>query len=170
MIRAALLMALLATPAAAEDRAMLGFALGDLEKPTETPVLRAAAAACILGDGQAEAIAAPLVEAGWTRQDDDEMGVVTLYPSGGSVGVNLYDGGLICEVASEVWGTETGLSAVQILSASAGLRLDSLQSEDGCMAMQLTDQISVTLTSTGQDPVCFSQTTSSLRFTYANAN
>lgn len=166
----ALLMALSAAPAIAQDRMMLEFALRDLKKPTETPVLRAAAAACLLGDGQTEAIAAPLVAAGWSRQDDDEMGMVTLYPEGGSVGVNLYDGGRICEVASEVWGTENGLAAIQILSGIAGLRLDSIDSADNCIALQLTDTTSVTLTSTGQDPVCQSETTSSLRFTYVGAN
>ncbi len=168
MTLAALLAAGPLTPAVAQDRAMLEFLLVELADPTNSKVLRAAAAACMLGDGQVDAIAAPLVAAGWTRSDDDEMGMVALYPATGSVGVSLYDEGRICDVASEAWGTDIALTAVQIMSAASGLSPEPMDGE--CMAFRLTPTFTVDITSTGQDPVCQSDTTSSLRFTYAGAN
>jgi hypothetical protein len=166
MRRAAALLAVLAfaAPAVAEDRAMLESQLSGLKKPEEQKVLRAASAACLLGLGDVEAIAAPFVAAGWERMDDAEMGMTSLTPPAGEAYVSLYDDGRICDVASEVWGSDTALGAVQILSGIAGLSLDSIDRADGCISMALTPAASVTVTSSGNDPVCWSETTSTLRF------
>lgn len=155
----------LAAPAGAEDRAMLETQLRGLKKPDDQKVLRAASAACLLGLGDVEAIAAPFVKYGWDRQDDSEMGVTSIVPpSGDMVYVMIYDEGRICDVSSEVLGTDTALSAVQILSCVGGLSLNSIERADGCISMALTPTASVTVTSSGQDPVCQSETTSTLRF------
>lgn len=169
MIRTALLLACLAAPAAAQDRAMLEHLLRDLDDATDPKALRAATAACILGEGNADAIAAYFTEAGWTRSDDTEMGMTSLSAPAGSVGVSLYDDGRICDVASEGWGTDTALGALQIASGVAGLGLETLPDSE-CTALRLTPSVTVEVTSTGQDPVCFSENTSALRFTYAAAN
>lgn len=162
---AGLLVASLAAPATAEDRTMLETQLRGLKKPEDQKVLRAASAACLLGLGDVEAIAAPFVEKGWARMDDAEMVVTSLTPPAGDmVYVTLYDEGRICDVSSEVWGTDTALSTVQILSGVAGLSMDSIENPDGCISMALTPAASVTITSSGNDPVCMSETTSTLRF------
>jgi hypothetical protein len=170
MMRAALFLLALATPAAAQDRAMLEFLLRDLDAPAEQKVLRAAAAACILGDGQVDAIAAPFTDAGWTRDDDTEMGIVALYPQGGNVGVTLYDDGRICDVSSEAWGTDTAIGALQIMAGTAGLTLENVDTGTECITLRVTPAVTVDITSTGQDPTCFSESTSTLRFTFAGAN
>lgn len=154
----------LAAPAVAEDRAMLETQLRGLKKPEDQKVLRAASAACLLGLGDVEAIAAPFIAAGWERMDDAEMGMTSLTPPAGNAYVSLYDDGRICDVSSEVWGTDTALGAVQVLSGVAGLSLDSIDRADGCISMGLTPGATVTVTSSGNDPVCQSETTSTLRF------
>ena len=163
---AALLAALaLATPAVAQNREILEALMYQLKKPENPDVMRVAASACLLGLGDVEAIAAPFVKYGWDRQDDSEMGVTSIMPpSGDMVYVMIYDEGRICDVSSEVLGTDTALGAVQILSGVGGLSLDSIERADGCISMALTPTASVTVTSSGNDPVCQSETTSTLRF------
>lgn len=153
----------LPVPAIAQDVAMLEFSLRDLDDATDLAVLRAAGAACILGAGDADATAAYFTEAGWSRSDDTEMGIVSLAPPAGNVAVTLYDGGRICDVSSEVWGFATAIGALQILSGMAGLGLDSDQNAE-CTTIRLTDSVTATITSTGQDPVCDSETNSSTRY------
>lgn len=163
---AAALSALLAlsAPVGAQDRMMLEFQLRELKDPANQTVLRGAAAACILGLGDVEAIAAPLVAAGWERMDDAEMGMTSLTPPTEGAYVSLYDEGRICDVSSEIWGTDVALASVQILSGIAGLGMDSIDRGDGCISLALTPNASVTVTSSGNDPVCMSETTSTLRF------
>ena len=154
-----------AAPALAEDRSMLETQLRGLETPEEQTVLRAASAGCVLGLGDVEAIAAPFVATGWSRMDDDEMGMTSLTPpSGETVYVSVYDEGRICDVSSEVWGTDAALGEVQILSGIAGMSLDPIDRADDCLSMTLTAAVNVTITSSGNDPVCQSETTSALRF------
>jgi hypothetical protein len=151
-------------PAFAQDTMMLEFALRDLDDATDPTVLRAAGAACILGAGDAETTAALFTDAGWSRNDETEMGIVTLAPPVGDALVTLYDDGRICEVTSEIWVFETAIGALQILSATAGLGLDT-DNDKECMTLLLTDTVTATITSTGQDPVCSSETNSSVRYT-----
>ena len=165
-ISLALLLAL-PVPAVAQDTMMLEFALGDLDDATDSTVLRAAGAACILGNGEAEATAALFTAAGWSRGDDTEMGIVTLTPPGGNVTVTLYDDGRICDVSSEVWGFATAIGSLQILAGMSNLRLDADQSQE-CTVLTLTDTMTASITSTGQDPVCASETNSSTRYTVTN--
>lgn len=159
----------LAAPAVAEDRAMLESQLRGLKAPEQMKVLSAASAACLLGLGDPEAISAPFVAAGWERMDDAEMGVTSLTPPVGEAYVMLYDEGRICDVSSEVWGTDIAYGSVQILSGIAGLSLDMVTREDGCNSMALTPGAVVTVTSSGNDPVCQSETTSTLRYELADA-
>jgi len=151
---------------------MLQYLLRDLKSPDSSAVLQAAMSACILGNGQPDAIAAPFLAEGWTREDDSDAGTVMLVPptDDEEVLVTLYDGGLICDITSEVWGTDVALAAIQIGAGIAGLRLDSIDSADGCINVRLTDTVTAGITSSGQDPVCISEETSSIRLTYAGAN
>ena len=92
------------------------------------------------------------------------MGVTALTPSAGDAYVMLYDEGRICDVTSEVLGTQTALDAVQVLSGIAGLTLDDIDQADGCTALALSPTARVTITSSGNDPVCTSDSTSALRY------
>ena len=167
MRRAAALLALLAlaAPAAAQNREVLEALMYQLKKPENPEVLRVASAARLLGLGDVEAIAAPFVKYGWARQDDADMAMTTLMPPAGDmVYVSIYDDGRICDVASEVWGTDIALPTMQILTAVAGLTATAIDQADGCTSMALTPTAQVTITSSGNDPVCQSPTTSTLRF------
>ena len=164
MIRTALLAAVLASPVAAQDAVMLQFLTRDLTAGSGTKLMTAAAAACILGKGDADATSAYFTGAGWLRQDDDEMGETTIYREGADVGVTLYDGGALCDVASESIPTDGAISALQVMAGSTGLSLTSFDSPDGCQAYQLSEATSVVISSTGQDPSCEASPTSALRF------
>jgi hypothetical protein len=159
----ALLLAL-PIPAFAQDTMMLEFSLNDLDDATNSTVLRAAGAACILGAGDAEVTATYFTNAGWSRSDETDMGIVTLSPPAGDAIVTLYEGGRICEVASEVWGFATAMGSLQILSSMAALGTD-FDYDQECTTILLTDTVTATITSTGQDPICMSETNSSIRYT-----
>ncbi|MEO8241745.1 MAG: hypothetical protein ABI832_05490 [bacterium] len=170
MIRAAALLAFLAGPAMAQDTAMLNQFARGLNKPAKLNAFSAAAAACLLGNGKTDDTAARFTKAGWAREDDTEMGVTTLTPTDGGVYVSLYDAGKICDVASEVWGTEKAIGALQVVAGGSGLALQSVDNASTCDTYALSDQITVEITSSGNDPVCYSETTSTLRFTFADAS
>ena len=148
---------------------MLEFQLRDLQDATNSKVLRGAVAACMLGNGDAEAAATLFTDAGWSRTDDAEMGMVSLTPTQGDATVTLYENGRICDVTSEVWGGATALGALQVSVMLAGFQLVSDQTSE-CARFALTDMITVDLTSSGQDPVCISESNSNVRFTFASAN
>ena len=158
---------LLATPLAAQDTTMLISLAAGLTDQSGTKLMSAAAAACILGGGDGDTAAKIFTDAGWTRSDDAEMGETALYKDGADVGVTLYEGGVICDVASEKIATDGAISALQIMAGSTGLSLRSIDTPDGCQSYQLTDTASVVISSTGQDPSCEASPTSALRFTFS---
>ena len=115
-------------------------------------------------------IAVRFAEAGWTREDDTEMGVTALTPSQGGVYVTLYDGGKICDVSSEIWGTEKAIGALQVIAGGSGMTLKSVDNPSTCSTYALSHSLTAEITSSGNDPVCYSDTTSTLRFTFADAS
>jgi hypothetical protein len=156
-----LALTLLATPTFAQDNAILVHMTRDLDKPEKA--LRAAYAACIAGNGQVEATARPFTENGWTRSDDTEMGLITLTPAEGDLYVTLAADGSFCDVASESQGTDAALSSIQILSGAAGLPVEMLETGGECLAASIGMGM-VEIMSSGNDPVCLSETTSAARF------
>ncbi|RUS60218.1 hypothetical protein EGN72_10520 [Pseudorhodobacter sp. E13] len=165
MLRTLLLSALMVSPAVAQDEQMMGLQLRQLTAEGNTVVL-GAYAACILGKGDVEATAALFTQAGWTRTDDSEMGVTELAGSNGVVAVTLYDGGRICSVTSEVLGTASTESSLVATLALAGWPITPTEGEGGCAAYVMPELGIASLTSSGQDPVCQSDSSSDARFTF----
>jgi len=50
------------------------------------------------------------------------------------------------------------------------MTLNSVDNPSTCDTYALSDTVTVEITSSGNDPVCFSETTSNLRFTFADAS
>lgn len=169
MIRAALVLTLLATPAFAQSKGMMTSMVKRLDSATGEKAMRAASAACVLGNGDPEATATLFTSKGWTRSDDAEMGSVSLAPADGALWVTLYDQGRICDVTSETIGTKDALSVFQALAGTANFPVVTLNLPSGCPAFDVAPGAFVEITSSGNDPVCQSDTTSTLRFTFADA-
>jgi hypothetical protein len=169
MIRAALVLTLLATPVCAQSTGMMTSMVKRLDSATGSKLMRASAAACVLGNGDAEATATLFTSKGWTQSNDAEMGIVSLTPADASLSVTLYDQGRICDVTSETIGTKDALSAFQTLAGTANFPVVILNLPSGCPAFGVAPGASVEITSSGNDPVCQSDTTSTLRFTFADA-
>lgn len=167
MIRPLALVALavMVAPAFAQDAAMLQHMTGDLDKGDTPKTLRAAYAACMLGAGDLEATAGIFTDAGWAREDDPEMGLTSLAPPGAEPAILMASDGSFCDVATETLGTDTALSTLQILSGVAGVAPESVDVPTGCLAFRLGSTLAE-ISSTGNDPVCQSETTSAVRFTF----
>ncbi len=159
-----------ACPAFAQDQAMLRMGLPNLAKPDSTKILGAAYSACLIGNGDVETTAALFTDAGWTRTDDDEMGVTSLSLPGAEdrIFVDLYDNGSICSVSSETLGSDLADGNLITTLGAASYSFDPLDTPDGCTAYTLNTGVVVTQTSSGQDPVCYSEDTSDTRFIFSN--
>jgi len=158
---------LLATPLAAQDTTMLNALTAGLKDQSGTKLMSAAAAACILGDGDGEAAAVNFTDAGWTRTDDAEMGEIMPHKDGSDLDVTLYDGGVICNIASKKIAIDGASSASQIMAGSSGLSLQSIDTSDGCQSYQLSPTAPVVISSTGQDLSCGASPTSALRISFS---
>jgi hypothetical protein len=166
MIRLATLALLFATPVAAQDMTILQSRLADLgseqDKSTTVPLL----AACLVGNGDAEATAALFTEAGWTRTDDADMGLVSLTPPWGDPYVTLYEGGRICDVTSERMGLMRADQNLVPLLTAAGYKIGRTDVPSGCIAYDLGTGVTAEMTSSGNDPQCRSDSTSNVRLTF----
>ena len=153
MIRAAALLALLATPALAQDADPAG-------------QLVEGYMACLHGGGDVAATEAILTEVGWARGEGGEDGLVYFNPGvGEDTQIYMADDGSFCHVESFSVGTE---AASQILIATSegddSIPFEPSKDEDGCTQFIFAEKVSATLTSGGNDPVCASDTDSGVRF------
>lgn len=148
---------------------MLNFLMRGLDDKTGTKLMTAAAAVCVANAGDGAAVAAKFADDGWTVSTDSEMGETSAVRDGADVYVMLYQDGAICDVISDSLNTGDAIGAMQILAGTAGLTLASTDGAIGCDAYQLAPGITVEITSAGQDPICFSETDSTLRFTFGDA-
>lgn len=152
-----------AVPVLAQDAQMLGMQLRQLKSDS---VLQGAYAACILGGGSVDTAVALFTDAGWTRTDEPEMGITELRSARTEVIVTLYDEGRICSVVSEEMGTERAGGALIPTIALADWQVVSADSADGCDAYDLGGIAIASVTSSGQDPVCYAENSSDVRFTF----
>jgi hypothetical protein len=153
---------LVATPVAADD-AVLAVMGRKLDRAADAGGHVSAVIACYRGHGDAEKTAAFFTEAGWSREDDSEMGLTYFASPAADLGVTMAADGSFCEVASETRGTDLALSAFVPVLAAAGLSYDTADTDIGCAAFLPEPGVRVEITSTGQDPVCASETTSAVR-------
>jgi hypothetical protein len=163
MMRLALpALALLATAAQA-DTAMLN-AMASMINAGDGGGLSSAYAACVAGMGDPEATAAYWTDEGWTRTDETEMGLIFLSSPGAHWTVTIAADGSFCEVASEQDSTGYALAQAMAVTMMAGGQ-NPTTNDEGCAVFALPGA-KMTLTSTGQDPVCHSDTSSALRVTF----
>jgi hypothetical protein len=155
-------LALSATTAAADPAMLAGLAA--MIDDGEGGGLSSAYAACAAGAGDPEATAAFWTGEGWQRTDETEMGLIVLSSPAARWSVTLAADGSFCEVASEQDGTGYAMAQAMAVSMMAGGANPST-GPDGCTLFELP-AAKMALTSTGQDPVCTSDTTSAVRVTF----
>lgn len=153
MIRAAAILTLLAAPAMAQDADPAG-------------QLVEAYVACLHGGGEVATTEGILTGLGWARAEAGEDGLVYFIPSvGEDTQVYMADDGSFCHAESFSVGTE---AAAQILLAAVesdgNPPYEPSQDEAGCSQLIFAGQVSATLTSGGNDPVCASDSDSGVRF------
>ena len=157
MIRAAAVLTLLAAPAMAQDADPAG-------------QLVEAYVACLHGGGDVATTEGILTGLGWARGEAGEDGRVYFNPSvGEDTQVYMAEDGSFCHAESFSVGTE---AASQILIASVESNgnppYEPSKDEAGCTQLIFAGQVSATLTSGGNDPVCASDTDSGVRFAPLN--
>ena len=150
----------------AQDWTMVNFMARDLNKDDPAKAYRGAIAACLAGRGDVEKTAAFFTEAGWTRNDETEMGTVDYVGPDQSLYVLQADDGSFCAAYSETQGSDTAIGNIQIVGGAGGFSFDHALSEGGCDSYALAPGVSVEITSSGNDPVCSDSATSSVRFTF----
>ncbi len=162
MIRAVLMLAVLAAPVAAQDLSVLEFQLRALEKEQDDQALVPLIAGCFLGAGDLEKTAGFFTDAGWARSDDAEMGMVSLTPPWGDPYVAIYENGAICDATSETNGLMRADSALVPLMAAAQIIVARTEVPSGCVAYDMGNGVTAELTSSGNDPQCRSDDTSNI--------
>jgi hypothetical protein len=168
MIRAAsLAMMLLATPAIAQDWAMVEFLASDLDDENPAQAFGAAIAACMLGQGDAEKTAALFTDAGWTLTADSEAGLNQIASAHASLSVLAGTDGSFCAVESLETGTDVAASLLLQAVNFMGLGTSVAPGPGACTSLQVTPAISAEVTSAGQDPVCDDAANSAVRFVFA---
>jgi hypothetical protein len=167
MIRTLAAALMLATPAAAQEMMILEMQLGGLEEQRDNQALAPLLAACLVGNGDAEATATLFTDAGWTRTDDADMGMVSLTPPWGDPYVTLYDNGAICDVTSEQIGLMKADQNLTPLLLAAQFPINRADVPSGCTAYDLGSGITAEMTSSGNDPQCQSDDTSNIRLTFS---
>jgi hypothetical protein len=170
MIRPALLALMLATPVAAQDMSILESQLRNLDEEQDSQALVPLIAACLLGGGDAEVTATLFTDAGWTRTDDAEMGVVSLVPAWGDPYVTLYQDGAICDVTSDELSLMRADQSLIPLLTAAQFQVARTDVPSGCIAYDVGNGVVAEMSSAGNDPQCRSDDSSNIRFTFASAN
>ena len=170
MIRAATLALLAALPVAAPamalDLFMAESSLGALTDSDPTRAYGAALAACLVGQGDAGRTASLFTDAGWTLTTDTDMGMNQIASTHSALYVLAAIDGSFCAVYAEDTGTEIAATQMMQLVASTGLGTSVAPGTSDCTSVQLTPAIGIEVTSSGNDPVCDDDATSSVRFTF----
>lgn len=161
---------MLASPALAQDWSVVEFMARDAKKDDPAKAYRGAVAICLVGQGDAAATAALFEKAGWTLTADPEAGVNEFASPLDDIHALAADDGSFCAAYAETLGTDRALGNLQIIGAAAGLSFDSLIRDDDCLAFALAPGIQGEVTSSGNDPVCHSDTSSSVRFLFDGAS
>ena len=155
MIRSLALLALLATPALAQD--------ADPNNQLVEGFM-----ACVSGNGDLDMTEAVLDASQWTRSDDGEEGLTYFFPGAGeNTFVYIADDGSFCHVESTTVGSETTSQILAaILEAPEGVPFFYSKDDFGCTRLDLETGVTATIQSGGNDPVCASDTDSAVRFDF----
>ncbi len=155
MIRVVALLALLASPAFAQDA-------DPVSQLIEGYVT------CFMGHGDPEIVAPYLGLYGWTH-DEPQDGISVALPGAGDASfVLIASDASFCHVESLSIGTRKATETLAVALQVSGTTLPDPDADAmGCAAYDLGAGITATLTSGGTDPTCTSDTTSTVRFDFA---
>ena len=154
-LRRALLLALLATPAMAQDA---------------DPVsqLIEGYLTCFMGHGDPDVVAPNLGLYGWTHDEPQDGISVALPGAGDATFVLITEDASFCHVESLAVGTQKAAETLALALQGAATTLpDPGTDAMGCALYDLGSGTTATLTSGGTEPTCTSDTTSTLRFDFA---
>lgn len=155
--RPALVLALLAAPAFAQDERPVYQMLEGIE-------------ACLLGAGAVDATSKLLTKASWTVEPDPEAGIVDFLPGEGTDTFAFMSNTVgYCHVEAMALGTVSTAGLLELFLAEGDHDITSVTTgtnEAGCATQTLSNGVVVEITSAGNDPVCTSDMTSGLRFLF----
>ncbi|EPX84705.1 hypothetical protein ruthe_02065 [Rubellimicrobium thermophilum DSM 16684] len=120
-------------------------------------------AACVLGGTDPAAVAAPLEDLGLTRTETED-GMIVLSADGLPYAITVDPGEGHCDVTSESFGTDVAMGKLMIVGGMAGFQADD---SAPCIALLIAG-IRAEVTSSGNDPICYDEATSNVRFTLAD--
>jgi hypothetical protein len=136
----------------------------------DTAILTSGIKSCMAAAGDAGAISAAFVAAGWTREEGGEEGLIDFsapVASNDQAFAFIADDGSFCHVESLNIGSAALAKILATTLKSEGWETaEPGKDADGCTLIDLGDSITATLTSGGNDPTCTSETDSAVRFEY----
>ena len=144
MIRAFVLLVLLAAPATAQD--------ADPKNQLVEGFL-----ACMSGGGMIDLTESMLVDGlQWTRSDEGEEGLIYFFPGAGeNTFIYMADDGSFCHVEST---TIDSASASELRAAALappeGAEFFYSKTDDGCTRLDFETGVTATIQSGGNDPMC----------------
>lgn len=155
----------MALPAMAQDHSALAdAAMAGLASENADQRLAGAYAACLGGDGDTEDTVSFFTEAGWTRSDEPDMGIIQVLADDGT---DLYAwvsmDGSFCAVWSESIGTQIAAALLDGVLSVGDVTAEPGMIEGACSAYSTGDTV-IEVTSSGNDPVCYSDDSSGVRF------
>lgn len=158
MIRAALLLTLIASPAAAQD--------ADPANQLVEGYL-----SCFMGGGDPEVVAPNLGLYGWTHEAAEDGLIIALPGAGEATFVLIAEDKSFCHVESLTLGSAKAAEVLALALAGADVTLPEPGADAmGCALFDLGEGITATLTSGGNDPTCTSETDSGVRFEFGAAS
>ena len=154
--RSALFLALLASPAVAQDADPTGQAVE-------------AYVACFMTHATKDTITASLTQFGWTLQPGED-GITDALPAKGEATLlHFADDASYCQVESTTIGTKDALTTLSAALEGTGTKLPAPSKDaDGCAVYDFGAGVTATLTSGGNDPTCTSDTDSTVTFDFAS--
>ena len=157
MIRAFLLLTLLAFPAFAQD--------ADPQSQLVEGYI-----VCAMAGRTPDMAAANLGLYGWTHEPAEDGMIIALPGAGEASFVLMAEDGSFCHVESLTLGTDKALETFALAMPGAGLTIpDPGTDAMGCALYDLGLGMTATLTSGGNDPTCTSPSDSAIRFDFAPA-
>lgn len=170
MIRPALALALLATPAAATPLSIpaLERMTADLGAAEPSSQIASALAACVLGNGNVQATLDQFTAQAWGHAYDPTMRLYDLSAGeGASAYVAVAEDGRFCDVYSPRVDTMVMAGLLQQVLAETPAGVATVTTETGCPAFRLPGGGNATVQGGGAEPVCNSPTDAAVRMHFA---
>ena len=169
LMTAASLAALAPLPLAALDMNVIEYMAKDLKRDGSAKKYNGAIASCLAGNGDPAKTAEYFAQGEWDVTPQPEMGIIEFSGPDENVYAMAADDGSFCMASAEDQGFISAMGKLQVMGLAAGLKFKEVPHPTGCLTFEMENGLTGQITSSGNDPVCEDENTSSVRFEWAAA-